>query len=139
MNPRTFYPDDAHVMYMHIHSYTMNVYIHTTTANEAIAWIRIVRPGSVIGPQQAYLRSVEQGSYNGNTLTLYSSHVIADTTISATIATQVDQAMSLRAENRVNAAINNAVDLNNPMIPNNTTDATETPDADDLLYDSVTE
>ena len=117
----------------------MNVYIHTTTANEAIAWIRIVRPGSVIGPQQAYLRSVEQGSYNGNTLTLYSSHVIADTTISATIATQVDQAMSLRAENRVNAAINNAVDLNNPMIPNNTTDATETPDADDLLYDSVTE
>ncbi|KAJ1487647.1 protein-tyrosine phosphatase-like protein [Baffinella frigidus] len=28
------------------------------TANEAIAWLRIVRPGSVIGPQQAYL--VEQ-------------------------------------------------------------------------------
>ena len=25
------------------------------TANEAIAWLRIVRPGSVIGPQQKYL------------------------------------------------------------------------------------
>jgi len=26
------------------------------TANEAIAWLRIVRPGSVIGPQQQYLQ-----------------------------------------------------------------------------------
>lgn len=30
------------------------------TANEAIAWLRIVRPGSVIGPQQQYLRSQEE-------------------------------------------------------------------------------
>ena len=28
------------------------------TANESIAWLRIARPGSVIGPQQSYL--VEQ-------------------------------------------------------------------------------
>ena len=30
------------------------------TAREAIAWLRICRPGSVIGPQQAYLVSQEQ-------------------------------------------------------------------------------
>lgn len=28
-------------------------------ANEAIAWLRIVRPGSVIGPQQYFLQSVQ--------------------------------------------------------------------------------
>ena len=30
------------------------------SANEAMAWLRIVRPGSVIGPQQQYLRDQEQ-------------------------------------------------------------------------------
>ena len=30
------------------------------TANEAIAWLRIVRPGSVIGPQQQYLKDQEE-------------------------------------------------------------------------------
>ena len=30
------------------------------TANECIAWLRIVRPGSVIGPQQQYLKDQEQ-------------------------------------------------------------------------------
>jgi len=30
------------------------------TANECIAWLRIVRPGSVIGPQQNYLKNQEQ-------------------------------------------------------------------------------
>ena len=29
------------------------------TANECIAWLRIVRPGSVIGPQQQYLKDQE--------------------------------------------------------------------------------
>ena len=29
---------------------------HSFTANESIAWLRIVRPGSVIGPQQQYLQ-----------------------------------------------------------------------------------
>ena len=30
------------------------------TANECMAWLRIARPGSVIGPQQQYLKSQEQ-------------------------------------------------------------------------------
>ena len=30
------------------------------TANECMAWLRIVRPGSVIGPQQNYLKNQEQ-------------------------------------------------------------------------------
>ena len=30
------------------------------TANECIGWLRIVRPGSVIGPQQQYLKDQEQ-------------------------------------------------------------------------------
>ena len=32
---------------------------HGFTADEAIAWLRICRPGSVIGPQQAFLRDQE--------------------------------------------------------------------------------
>ena len=30
------------------------------TANECIAWLRIVRPGSIIGPQQQYLKDQEE-------------------------------------------------------------------------------
>eukprot|EP00286_Rhodomonas_abbreviata_P019307 CAMPEP_0181295400 /NCGR_PEP_ID=MMETSP1101-20121128/4129_1 /TAXON_ID=46948 /ORGANISM="Rhodomonas abbreviata, Strain Caron Lab Isolate" /LENGTH=494 /DNA_ID=CAMNT_0023400153 /DNA_START=188 /DNA_END=1668 /DNA_ORIENTATION=- len=30
------------------------------TANEAMAWLRVVRPGSVIGPQQLYLKQQEE-------------------------------------------------------------------------------
>lgn len=34
------------------------------TAREAIAWIRICRPGSVIGHQQAWLENVEKNLLN---------------------------------------------------------------------------
>eukprot|EP00961_Rhodomonas_salina_P279271 3772779-Rhodomonas_salina.2 len=37
-------------------------------ADEAIAWIRIVRPGSVIGAQQHFLKSCESASWDGNML-----------------------------------------------------------------------
>jgi hypothetical protein len=35
------------------------------TANEAIGWVRMCRPGSVIGPQQAYLGGYEAESRSG--------------------------------------------------------------------------
>jgi cell division cycle 14 len=38
-------------MYMMKHMYF--------TANECIAWLRIMRPGSIIGPQQQYLKDQE--------------------------------------------------------------------------------
>lgn len=34
------------------------------TAREAIAWIRICRPGSVIGHQQAWLEKIEKNLLN---------------------------------------------------------------------------
>ena len=37
-------------------------------ADEAIGWLRIVRPGSVIGRQQAYLKACEGRRWRGNTL-----------------------------------------------------------------------
>jgi hypothetical protein len=35
------------------------------TADEAIAWVRICRPGSVIGPQQVYLTKYEEECHAG--------------------------------------------------------------------------
>ncbi len=37
-------------------------------ADEAIGWLRIVRPGSVIGPQQQYLKACEGRRWRGNAL-----------------------------------------------------------------------
>jgi cell division cycle 14 len=37
-------------------------------AEEAIGWLRIVRPGSVIGPQQEYLKACERRRWRGNVL-----------------------------------------------------------------------
>jgi hypothetical protein len=37
---------------------------HFFTANESIAWLRIVRPGSVIGPQQQYLHDQQSRMFN---------------------------------------------------------------------------
>ena len=38
---------------------------HGFTADEAIGYLRIVRPGSVIGPQQQYLKSAEGRAWRG--------------------------------------------------------------------------
>jgi len=43
---------------------------HGWGANEAMAWLRIVRPGSVVGPQQRFLKLVEGGVWEGNRLSL---------------------------------------------------------------------
>ncbi len=39
---------------------------HWFTAREAIAWMRIVRPGCVIGPQQHYLEWMEARLRDGS-------------------------------------------------------------------------
>jgi hypothetical protein len=36
------------------------------TAPEAISWLRIMRPGSVIGLQQHFLSFIERGMWDGN-------------------------------------------------------------------------
>mmetsp|Transcript_6362 Transcript_6362/g.15485 ORF Transcript_6362/g.15485 Transcript_6362/m.15485 type:complete len:128 (+) Transcript_6362:2-385(+) len=42
---------------------------HGFTAREAIGYIRLMRPGSVIGPQQEFLEAVElHGTWEGNRL-----------------------------------------------------------------------
>jgi protein-tyrosine phosphatase len=38
------------------------------TAREAVGFLRLMRPGSVIGPQQRFLEEVERGAWNGNVL-----------------------------------------------------------------------
>ncbi len=40
------------------------------TAREAISWLRIMRPGSIIGMQQHFLSYIERASWNHNRLTL---------------------------------------------------------------------
>uniref|UniRef100_A0A6T8N459 protein-tyrosine-phosphatase n=1 Tax=Hemiselmis andersenii TaxID=464988 RepID=A0A6T8N459_HEMAN len=40
------------------------------TAREAIGYLRIMRPGSVIGPQQQYLEMVQRATWDGNTVVM---------------------------------------------------------------------
>jgi len=48
---------------------------HKWGANEAIAWLRIVRPGCVVGPQQRFLKLAEAGFWEGNRLVLAAQQV----------------------------------------------------------------
>eukprot|EP00961_Rhodomonas_salina_P294257 3934418-Rhodomonas_salina.1 len=43
---------------------------HAWQADEAIAWLRIVRPGSVIGDQQHFLKECEGAQWDGNLILL---------------------------------------------------------------------
>jgi len=56
----------------------------------------------VIGPQQAYLRAVEHGRFEGNRLVLEGEQPPANPELSAQIAQQVANAMDVRAETRTN-------------------------------------
>jgi len=69
------------------------------TANQCIGWLRIVRPGSIIGPQQGYLKVCESGYFDGNNLVLPKSSEQKQTSAdeSAALAKQVAEAMNLRA------------------------------------------
>ncbi len=89
------------------------------TANECIAWLRIVRPGSVIGPQQQYLKDLESrmwsiGQMKLPGLGLDSDHSVprspaadpsqdahASSDASAKLADMVTQGMHMRDQNRV--------------------------------------
>ena len=58
------------------------------TAPEAIAWMRICRPGMVIGPQQHFLQDIEQRMWHeGNVMKLKPPHRPSFTTTSAATTT----------------------------------------------------
>jgi len=40
---------------------------HHFTASEVISWLRVMRPGSVVGPQQNYLQSIQSAMWRLNT------------------------------------------------------------------------
>ena len=89
------------------------------TANECIAWLRIVRPGSVIGPQQQYLKDQESRMWSIGQMKLLglgldSDHSVprspaaapsqdahASSDASAKLADMVTQGMHMRDQNRV--------------------------------------
>ena len=70
---------------------------HGFTAMEAISWLRIVRPGCVIGVQQEYLRAVESGHFEGNRPVLADHLPLNNEVLSAMLAHQLAQAVSQRA------------------------------------------
>ena len=74
-------------------------------ADEAMGWLRIVRPGSVIGPQQHYLKGVERRGWQGNAPlpALDSSHR-ASSAHSRALAAQVMAGMCARGAAKAAAA-----------------------------------
>ena len=62
---------------------------HSFTAAEAIAWLRIVRPGCVIGQQQAFLQAVHLGGWKGNRYRLKHPEFPVHGELSAHMAAQV--------------------------------------------------
>ncbi len=73
---------------------------HGLRADQCIGWLRIVRPGSVIGPQQAFLKACEKAKWDGNKLVLPQEQA-SNAKESEELARQVAEAMNLRALNRV--------------------------------------
>ena len=80
-------------------------------ADEAIGWLRIVRPGSVIGPQQHYMKAAEGRGWRGNALlpaALSAPHqpsaAATATTTAEELAAQVTVGMCARAAARAAAA-----------------------------------
>lgn len=109
---------------------------HGFTANEAIAWLRLVRPGSVIGPQQAYLRQVQVSSFVGNRVVMVGQPQV-DAGLSATLAAQLAIAMDVRTMARAENEQNDDNAMNLPDENNDTNNDDSTPDED--FYDSETE
>ena len=70
------------------------------SANQAIGWLRICRPGSVIGPQMAYLESIETsptGPRPGNSVAPTMTAPFSAPGQSARLAEQVTKSMCRRA------------------------------------------
>jgi len=82
---------------------------HGLTAKECIAWLRICRPGSVIGPQQHFLQMCEKCPWDGNKVMLESvpgegpeqQRRLAED--SRKLAKQVARGMQRRAEHHMEA------------------------------------
>ena len=78
-------------------------------ADEATGWLRIVRPGSVIGRQQAYLKACEGRRWRGNVLLppdaapLSSARLLPSTREAAELARQVNAGMVARGRNKAAA------------------------------------
>mmetsp|Transcript_1249 Transcript_1249/g.2436 ORF Transcript_1249/g.2436 Transcript_1249/m.2436 type:complete len:408 (+) Transcript_1249:285-1508(+) len=70
------------------------------TADQCIGWLRIVRPGSIIGPQQGYLKTCERGQWDGNKLILPTDGEATSAAVSEELARQVADAMNVRAAAR---------------------------------------
>ena len=75
-------------------------------ADEATGWLRIVRPGSVIGRQQAYLKACEGRRWRGNALLPpdAASRPLLCREEAAELARQVTAGMQARGRNKVAAA-----------------------------------
>jgi len=81
---------------------------HNFTAREAIGWLRIVRPGSVIGPQQHYLERMEMRMADGSFPSSASSASQANTPDSSQKSNMSSSQMasSVQMAEQVAAAIN---------------------------------
>ncbi len=76
-------------------------------ADEAMGWLRIVRPGSVLGPQQEYLKACEARPWRGNTLAppdAAAPEQVAAAAASRTTAAHVTAGMVARGAARAAAA-----------------------------------
>eukprot|EP00286_Rhodomonas_abbreviata_P021613 CAMPEP_0181298326 /NCGR_PEP_ID=MMETSP1101-20121128/5722_1 /TAXON_ID=46948 /ORGANISM="Rhodomonas abbreviata, Strain Caron Lab Isolate" /LENGTH=444 /DNA_ID=CAMNT_0023403339 /DNA_START=90 /DNA_END=1424 /DNA_ORIENTATION=- len=71
------------------------------SANECIAWLRIVRPGSVIGAQQHFLKMCDDCTWEGNELQLINEGRVIDASSARAIAQQVADAMGVRDQERM--------------------------------------
>eukprot|EP00288_Rhodomonas_lens_P007272 CAMPEP_0177726168 /NCGR_PEP_ID=MMETSP0484_2-20121128/19634_1 /TAXON_ID=354590 /ORGANISM="Rhodomonas lens, Strain RHODO" /LENGTH=454 /DNA_ID=CAMNT_0019238717 /DNA_START=10 /DNA_END=1374 /DNA_ORIENTATION=+ len=67
-----------------------------TKAKETIAWLRMVRPGMVIGPQQHFLSSCDERQWFGNHLSGGPFQMIRPVYTANTLASQVAMAMDTR-------------------------------------------
>ena len=67
---------------------------HAFSAAEAIAWLRIVRPGCVIGQQQAFLQAVYLGGWKGYRYRLKHPEFPVHGELSAQMAAQVGRGTS---------------------------------------------
>eukprot|EP00287_Rhodomonas_sp_CCMP768_P030867 CAMPEP_0202854842 /NCGR_PEP_ID=MMETSP1389-20130828/91209_1 /ASSEMBLY_ACC=CAM_ASM_000865 /TAXON_ID=302021 /ORGANISM="Rhodomonas sp., Strain CCMP768" /LENGTH=381 /DNA_ID=CAMNT_0049533443 /DNA_START=423 /DNA_END=1568 /DNA_ORIENTATION=- len=65
-------------------------------ADQCIGWLRIVRPGSVIGPQQNFLKLCEGAEWDGHRLVL-AEGAESEAGASEELARQVAEGMNLRA------------------------------------------
>lgn len=87
-----------------IGSYIMKHY--RFTAEEAIGWMRIARPGCVIGPQQQWLKSVEQRMWHEGELYRAQQMPLTTLSLKQPETTEVDE--EIEAKGKISPALNSA-------------------------------